>query len=62
MVLCIEDKLIQTAIADHRKMSIDLVLALYLIVIKNSYETTYNILKDWLVGCNSVERLKTFHR
>lgn len=58
----IEDKLIQTTIADHRKISIDRVLALHLIVINNSYETTYNIVKDWLVACNSVERLKTFHR
>ena len=53
------EKLLQTPIADHRKHTIDLVLAPFLIVIKClSFEESYSIIKDWIVKYNSVEMLK----
>ena len=52
-------KLLQTPIADHRKHTIDLVLAPFLIVIKHlTFEESYIIIKDWIVKCNSIEMLK----
>jgi hypothetical protein len=55
----IEKKLLQTPIADHRKHTIDLVLAPFLIVIKRlSFEESYSIIKDWIGKCNRTERLK----
>jgi hypothetical protein len=53
------ETLLQTPIADHRKHTIDLVLAPFLIVIKHlSFEDSYFIIKDWIVKCNSLEMLK----
>lgn len=55
----IEKKLLHTPIADHRKHTIDLVLAPFLIVIKDlSFEESYSIIKDWIVKCNRIEMLK----
>jgi hypothetical protein len=55
----IEEKLLHTPISDHRKYTIDLVLAPFLIVIKClSFEESYSIIKDWVVKCNSIEMLK----
>ena len=53
------EKLLHTPVTDHRKRTIDLVLAPFLIVIKHlSFEDSYSIIKDWIVKCNSVEMLK----
>ena len=53
------ESLLETPIADHRKHTIDLVLAPFLIVIKRlSFEESYSIIKDWIVKCNSIEMLK----
>jgi Primase X len=53
------EKLLETPIADHRKHTIDLVLASFLIVIKHlSFEESYSIIRDWIVKCNSLEMLK----
>jgi hypothetical protein len=53
------EKLLKIPIADHRKRTIDLVLAPFLIVIKRlSFEESYSIIKDWIVNCNSIEILK----
>jgi hypothetical protein len=55
----IEKKLLQTPIADHRKHTIDLVLAPFLIVIKRlSFEESYSTIKHWIVKCNSIEMLR----
>ena len=55
----IEKNLLQTPIADYRKHTIDLVLAPFLIVIKHkSPEQAYDIIKDWIVKCNSIEMLR----
>ena len=55
----IEKKLLQTPIADHRKHTIDLVLAPFLIVIKRlSFEESYSIIKNWIIKCNGREMLK----
>jgi hypothetical protein len=55
----IEKKQLHTPIADHRKHTIDLVLAPFLIVIKHlTFEESYSIIKDWIVKCNRIEMLK----
>jgi hypothetical protein len=55
----IEKRLLHTPVADHRKHTIDLVLAPFLIVTKHlSFEESYSIIKDWIVKCNSIEMLK----
>lgn len=55
----IEKKLLQIPISDHRKRTIDLVLAHFLVVIKHlSFEESYIIIKDWIVRCNAIVRLK----
>jgi hypothetical protein len=55
----IEKKLLDTPIADHRKHTINLVLAPFLIVIKHlSFEESYFIIKDWIVKCNRIEMLR----
>jgi hypothetical protein len=53
------EKLLETPITDHRKRTIDLVLAPFLIVIKHlSFEESYSTIKHWIVKCNSIEILK----
>jgi hypothetical protein len=52
-------KLLQRPISDRRKYTIDLVLAPFLISIKNlSYDETYTIIKDWILECSSLKRLE----
>ena len=52
-------RILDRPIADHRKHTIDLVLAPFLIVIKRlSFEESYSIIKDWIVKCNRIEMLK----
>lgn len=50
------ERLIQTGIADGRKETLRLILAPYLIKIKNYNESTY-ILENWLDKCNKVKEL-----
>jgi hypothetical protein len=53
------EKLLETPITDHRKHTIDLVLAPFLIVIKGlSFEESCSVIKDWIVKCNKIEMLK----
>ncbi|HZC50632.1 MAG TPA: hypothetical protein VE244_16395 [Nitrososphaeraceae archaeon] len=55
----IEKNLLQTPIADHRKHTIDLVLAPFLIVIRGlSFDESYSIIRDWIVRCSYIEMLK----
>ena len=43
---------------DCRKIIVDLILAPYLINIKKlSYDKSYQIIKEWLDKCNSLEKL-----
>ncbi|HET7390447.1 MAG TPA: hypothetical protein VFJ51_06455, partial [Nitrososphaeraceae archaeon] len=45
----IENKLLQTAIPDHRKYTVELVLAPYLINIKHlPVGYTYSLIKHWI--------------
>ena len=53
------ESLLQTPIPDHRKFTIDLVLAPYLInMIHLSFNQTYSILGDWILKCNTFRALK----
>ena len=55
----IENKLLHTPISDHRKITIELVLSPYLVVIKQeSFNEAYTIIRQWIVQCNSLEVLK----
>ena len=55
----IENKLLHTPMPDHRKITIELVLAPYFAVIKHlSFDDTYLVIKDWLMKCNSLTILK----
>jgi hypothetical protein len=50
---------IQTPIPDHRKITIDLVLAPYLInIIHLSFNQAWFILRDWVLKCNTFRALK----
>jgi hypothetical protein len=52
------EKLLQTSIEDGRKMTINLILSPYLIVIKKiSYEEAYTKIKKWVDECNKKRRL-----
>jgi hypothetical protein len=52
------EKLLQTGIEDCRKLTIDLILAPYLIhVMKFDYNKTYKTVREWLDKCNSVQKL-----
>lgn len=56
-VLWIE-KLLKMSIADFRKNSISLILTPYLVNIRNlKYQESFDILIEWLEGCNSFKRL-----
>jgi hypothetical protein len=45
-------------IADHRKITIELVLAPYLVNVKKcDYDTAYNIIANWLDKCGKIRRL-----
>jgi DNA polymerase family B len=55
----IEDKLLQTAIPDHRKYTAELLLAPYLINIKHlQVGNTYSLIKHWILKCNALTRLE----
>src|ERR1044072_2747275 len=55
------ENLIQTPIPDFRKLVISLVLAPYLINVKNlSFEESYTIIKKWLDKCNELEPLDNY--
>jgi hypothetical protein len=52
------EKLLQTPIHDCRKFSIWRVLSPYLInVRKLSFDDAYNLIKNWLNGCNNLRKL-----
>ena len=57
--LWIDNKLLQTAIPDHRKYTLELVLAPYLINIKHlSAGYAYSLIKHWTSKCNALTRLE----
>jgi hypothetical protein len=57
VILWIE-KLLQTPIEDHRKITVSLILTPYLVNIKKlPYDESYNIINGWLDKCNSLRRL-----
>lgn len=52
------ETLLQTPISDHRKHTLELVIAPYLIVIKHKlYDETYSIIKKWALKCNALMTL-----
>ncbi len=54
----IENTLLKTPIADHRKYSIYLLLAPFLVSIKKcNHDESLSILKDWILSCNCVMKL-----
>jgi hypothetical protein len=55
----IENNLLEKPIPDHRKYTIDLILAPFLTNIKHlSYNETYSMIDEWILGCDSVNRLQ----
>jgi hypothetical protein len=56
----IEDKLLQTPIPDHRKFTIELLLAPYLVNIRHlsSFNEVYSIIEDWAQYCNTLRTLE----
>jgi hypothetical protein len=55
------EHLLNTSIQDFRKLVIDLVLAPYLINVKNlSFEESYNIIKNWVDKCNELNKLDNY--
>ena len=57
--LWIENKLLQTAIPDHRKYTLELVLAPFLINIKHlPVGYAYSLIKRWTLKCNTIRRLE----
>ena len=53
------ETLLQTPIPDHRKFSIDLVLAPYLLNIKCiSSDQAFSIVRDWIIRCNDLRNLQ----
>lgn len=55
----IENKLLEKAIPDHRKYTIDLLLAPFFTNIRHlSYNETYSMIDGWILRCNSVNRLR----
>ena len=53
------ESLLQTPIPDHRKFTIALVLAPYLINIMHlSFNQAYSILSDWILKCNIFRALE----
>ena len=52
------ERLVKTPIADYRKLSIDLILAPYCLLIKKIDESeTYDILTEWLAACAQIREL-----
>ena len=57
--LWIENKLLQTAIPDHRKYTVELVLAPFLVNIKHlQVGYAYSSIKRWTSKCNALRRLE----
>jgi hypothetical protein len=57
----IEKKILANPFKDCRKTIVDLILAPYLINIKKlSYEESYQIIRDWLDKCNSLQKLDNY--
>lgn len=55
------EKLLENGIEDCRKITIDLILAPYLINIKqSSFNISYDVIKDWLDKCNDIKRLDSY--
>src|SRR6188472_4057505 len=55
----IENKLLQTAIPDHRKYTVELLLAPHIINKRHlSVGHTYSIIKGWILKCNALTRLE----
>jgi hypothetical protein len=55
------ENLLNTPIEDYRKLVIDLVLAPYLINVRNlSFEESYIIIKNWLNKCNELQKLDNY--
>jgi hypothetical protein len=54
----IENSLLRTPIADHRKHSINLLLAPFLVNVKKSnHDESYSTMIDWIMSCNNVMML-----
>ena len=57
----IEEKILANPFEDYRKIIVDLILAPYLIKIKKlSYEQSYQVIKEWLDKCNSLQKLDNY--
>ena len=55
----IEDKLLKTPIPDYRKITVDLVLVPFFIVIKKlTANQTFDLTKEYLIKCNELQPLK----
>ena len=54
----VEDKLLNTPIPDYRKITVDLVLVPFFIVIKKfTTDQTFNLIKDYLIKCHELQPL-----
>jgi hypothetical protein len=52
------ENLLRTPISDYRKLSLDLILVPYCLLIKNRDESSaFNILKEWLLACAKLREL-----
>ena len=57
----IETKILANPFEDSRKIIVDLILAPYLINIKKiSYDKSYQIIREWLDKCNSIQKLDNY--
>ncbi len=57
----IDTKILANPFEDCRKIIVDLILAPYLINIKKlSYDASYQIIKEWLEKCNSIQKLDNY--
>jgi len=55
----IENKLLKTPIPDYRKITVDLVLVPFFIVIKKfTANQTFNLIKEYLIKCHELQPLK----
>jgi hypothetical protein len=53
------EKLLETPIEDYRKNAVNLILAPYLINVKNlSYDAALNIINSWLSKCGELRQLE----
>ena len=57
----IDEKILANPFEDCRKIIVDLILAPYLINIKKfSYEESYQVIREWLDKCNSLQKLDNY--